>query len=610
MEEGLTRKTWYYYDAVGNRVLTIRAPEGVWNGVLGSIATIHPQVKPTFDYFDELNRLVMTERRVGEESVTTRYTYDPAGNRSSMTDPNGALVTYEYYRDNLLKAVHYHTPEGVKTIHYTYDAAGNRVRVEDPTCITTYTVDPRNRVTSETKTFNGASYTVSYRYDAAGNLTGIGYPGSAAWVEYRYDQADRLKGVSGFTTDDGFRYDPSGIPVEARYANGTTTTYRLDPVGRIELLETVSPTGSLLELVYGYDPVGNIISLARDGGTGRDYRYNKADELIREKAHGFTLPTPLPAGVDKTTLGNGQTLRVTLNWDGTLVYENLYLVTRLVGYEAAGGLVLDERIQRLGSGEMPSQVELVVPADSFYSGQAVVTVGLMDGGGNYLALLGGEQVGSGNYIVARGITLTGSVPAGERAPGDTLGGRLSTMSSTPSGQFVDCNELLYQDNSEKFVPQYEEVLIKSFRFTKRNNDHQKIRLELEVRGEHYTVALFFHYWSQGHLRVYLDGNLMGEYVGTSVDRFDTFSPVYDISGLPDGEHLLEFKLFKTGDSAYFWNIPMYGINRKCEVWLVRKQLTRHTFESPIAATAKPIRGVILTTSSTDAKQQEALAETV
>ncbi|MCL6614014.1 MAG: hypothetical protein K6U03_05285, partial [Firmicutes bacterium] len=74
--------------------------------------------------------------------------------------------------------------------------------------------------------------------------------------------------------------------------------------------------------------------------------------------------------------------------------------------------------------------------------------------------------------------------------------------------------------------------------------------------------------------------------------------------------LQRIKLFKTGDSAYFWNIPMYAFNRKCEVWLVRKQLTRHTFESPTASLAKPIRGVILTTSSTDAKQQEALAETV
>src|SRR5204863_9033602 len=93
-----------------------------------------------------------------------------------------------------------------ETVTWTYDntASGNYGRgrvgsMSDPTGSTTYRYERRGLLTLDQKTVQSTTYSTSFKYDAAGNLTRITYP-SGRIVDYTFDYANRpLSAVSGTT---------------------------------------------------------------------------------------------------------------------------------------------------------------------------------------------------------------------------------------------------------------------------------------------------------------------------------------------------------------------------------------------------------------------------
>ena len=61
-------------------------------------------------------------------------------------------------------------PDGSSTT-YTYDKDGNVLTVKNNVDQVKYTYDALNRMTSETDTIGGASYTISYTYDLQGTCS-------------------------------------------------------------------------------------------------------------------------------------------------------------------------------------------------------------------------------------------------------------------------------------------------------------------------------------------------------------------------------------------------------------------------------------------------------
>lgn len=105
---------------------------------------------------------------------STKYTYDPAGQRVKMTDPQGNDFTYEY------------------------DWGGRQVAASDPDAgNTTMTYDPLGRV--ETRT-NGNGQALGYTYDALGRTTSVrdGSPTGTVRASWTYDTT--LKGVASSAT--------------------------------------------------------------------------------------------------------------------------------------------------------------------------------------------------------------------------------------------------------------------------------------------------------------------------------------------------------------------------------------------------------------------------
>ena len=173
----------------------------------------------------------LTELRAGDDS-TVGYSYDP--------------------RDDLVGIALPDTSDGIS---FAYDAGSNRTSIQGPSSRTDFTFDDASRVSMVTNQTTGGADTLSYSYDAGGNIVGI-TDGAGAETRYAYDGLNRLRGW----------YDPAG---------DSTTTYSYDETGNLlEVIEGTTVTRSLsynganqiTSLGYGYDENGN---LAED----KDHRY-------------------------------------------------------------------------------------------------------------------------------------------------------------------------------------------------------------------------------------------------------------------------------------------------------------------------------------------------
>ncbi|NLW48519.1 MAG: hypothetical protein GXY86_14455, partial [Firmicutes bacterium] len=164
---------------------------------------------------------------------STKYRYDPVGNKSWTRDRRGTEWNYQYYDNNLLKRAEATGVDGTTYwVEYTYDQAGNRQTVKDSGNEIKYNFegdiyrpDPLNRINNIYRSFDGASYGTTYRYNPAGLVTGIKYPEATGWVEYQYNDLNQLAEVTGFTAPQGISYHDDGALKGINYANGAKAVY-------------------------------------------------------------------------------------------------------------------------------------------------------------------------------------------------------------------------------------------------------------------------------------------------------------------------------------------------------------------------------------------------
>ena len=160
---------------------------------------------------------------VGEASSTLVYTYDAAGNITSVTD--GENVT-RYYYDNMGQLIREDNPYSQKTCVYAYDSCGNILSRteygytddENPTGGTATVYEYNNAAWGDQLTsWNGESIT----YDAIGNP--LLYRGrSLTWTQGR-----RLAGITAEGLNVTYTYDESGTRT-GKTVNGVSTQYYIN----------------------------------------------------------------------------------------------------------------------------------------------------------------------------------------------------------------------------------------------------------------------------------------------------------------------------------------------------------------------------------------------
>jgi len=260
------------YDKAGNRLsLSLRDPAGVEAISLAST-------------YDSLNRLTSSLRGGPGGAEAISYIYDLLSRRTQLHLPNGTETAYTYdAASQLLSLVHRLTalPQTILAqATYSYDPVGNRTSLTDLPGFHSFGYDALNRLIAATHPVAAALPNESYTYDSVGNRLS-----SHLSSAHRYDAANRLLEDDTFT----YSYDANGnLVTKTDKATGATTTYTYDPEDQLvagTISQAVAGEGSVLgtSFTYRYDGLGRRVEKAVNGVITR-YVYDNEDIVLEYKS--------------------------------------------------------------------------------------------------------------------------------------------------------------------------------------------------------------------------------------------------------------------------------------------------------------------------------------
>jgi len=276
----------------------------------------------------------------GYDAQTTAYTYDFAGRQSTVTQPDGGVVSTTYWPTGAVKRV-----SGSRTYpsEYTYDPQG---RIKTLTtwqdfagaagaAVTTWNYTP-DRGLLQNKRYadnTGPSYTnkpsgrlltrtwadgvvTTYGYNGAGDPTGSDYSDTTPDVVITYDRAGRPKARSDASGLCTWSYDASGQLKDEDYSSGLLNTLGVhrtfDALGR---LDSVS-VPSVYAAGYTYDAASRL-DVVSSGSNSATYSYVPNSPLSQS-----------------ATFKQGTTHRLTT----AKVYDKLNRLASITNTPSAGGV--------------------------------------------------------------------------------------------------------------------------------------------------------------------------------------------------------------------------------------------------------------------------------
>jgi RHS repeat-associated protein len=305
----------------------------VWGRVAQVTAADGPVLVYNYDIADRLTSIEQHDRVNYNLLATTSLTYDIAGRKIQMTDPDMGVWNYSYdalgnlkwqldaraqhiclYYDalNRLTGKEYRKFEGCSgtnlPVTFTYDqttdgnkGVGRRTAMNDLSGSTTWKYDERGRLLDEVKSINGAgTFKTQWTYNPADQVATMTYPGGADGsagevVTNTYNPQMVLSGVAGTDTYlNSTNYDASGRVTKRLYDslgeqfesftyNNWSTSLGL--LQRHEVRRGL--TFSLLNLAYTYDGNGNILTIndsALAAPQTQTFTYDTLNRLTSAKA--------------------------------------------------------------------------------------------------------------------------------------------------------------------------------------------------------------------------------------------------------------------------------------------------------------------------------------
>ncbi len=294
-EDAEGRVTRYDYDVAGQRI-TVTDPDGgitrITYDANGNQQTVtDPKNHVTIYTYDKLNQMTSMTDQTGH---VWQYEYDANGNRTREIKPDGSSIETTYdANDRVSTRKEYDTSHALlRSLSYSYDANGNVTSVSNGTSTLHYTYDELNRVKTATDHFG---ITLSYQYDGVGNLTRLTYPNNKT-VQYSYDLADRLQQVTDWLNNTTrYTRNNSGQVTGIALGNGTVVSKSYDSVGRLVLLENKTPTGEIISRhQMTLDKAGNIrqsqaqLPLQPTLPAGSSMSYDAANRILQSNGSTFS----------------------------------------------------------------------------------------------------------------------------------------------------------------------------------------------------------------------------------------------------------------------------------------------------------------------------------
>ncbi|MCU7860960.1 MAG: RHS domain-containing protein, partial [Candidatus Thiodiazotropha sp. (ex Lucinoma kastoroae)] len=296
------------YDEVGNAISTTDAEGRVTRYLFDALDRLIEIIDPLnqrtrFSYDNRDNLLSVTDpkthttrytydradrktREIRPGGQTLAYTYDPAGNLITTTDPDGRRTVNNYDDANQLATQAHYAPgatEPERTVTYSYDANGNLTGWNDGSLSATRVFDENNRKTQETVNYGAFSLSHSYTHDAAGNKRTYTGPDNITVTYHRVnDQLNRIELPNeGSITYNSYRWNQ---PTKITYQGGSNRQTDYDNLLRPTRILTQDPgENPLLDYQYNYDATGNILQKATQAKTV-DYDYDLLQRLTEAAA--------------------------------------------------------------------------------------------------------------------------------------------------------------------------------------------------------------------------------------------------------------------------------------------------------------------------------------
>ena len=252
------------YDAHGN-LIEITDPNGR---------------KTRFDY----DRRGLMTGETDPLGKTTRYAYDDNGWPTSTALPNGTKVEYQHDADGRLTQQKEYAAGGAlaKTTSFDYDQEDNLLGWSDGRYSATLSYDDAERLSSETvhygsfsksrsytyypnnqvKSYTGPDgVTISYAYDALGQLERVSIPGEGDISVTEWHWAARKKVLLPGGTEQRFSHDGLLMTTGLKVVNpGQSTVFELEEkYGKLHEVNQVKRDGAATS--YGYDDAYRLTSL-------------------------------------------------------------------------------------------------------------------------------------------------------------------------------------------------------------------------------------------------------------------------------------------------------------------------------------------------------------
>ncbi|OIO99218.1 MAG: hypothetical protein AUJ96_19760 [Armatimonadetes bacterium CG2_30_66_41] len=289
--DALGGQTQYVYDNNGNRV-----------------AVIDARGNATTYAYDDLSRASSITYADG---ATEQFEYDAAGRKTASIDQKSQRTEYQYDAFGRVTTIHY-PANPAQDMTFTYDPLGNRLSMTDPTGTYTYGYDSLNRVASVTDPHG----TVTYQYDSNGNRTRMDdhFGGTTLYQYNANDQVTQLTDRAGGVY--GFQYDAAGRRTASTHPNGARALYGYDSRSQVTSVHNRRSDGAIVaDLDYTRDAAGNPLTISE---TIRDvdnqtlhqataaFTYDALDRLTGEHRTGWN---PYRYEYDYDSTGNRQQMR-------------------------------------------------------------------------------------------------------------------------------------------------------------------------------------------------------------------------------------------------------------------------------------------------------------
>lgn len=304
--DGDGNTTTYTYDAADQKVKTTTADGTVTatgytpDGQVASI--INGQGgKTSYSYDAQGHRTQATD----PDGRTTVTAYDPAGRVTKTIAPGGTSVSYSYDPDGqvIKKSYSDNTPT-VSGI--TYDPDGNRLTVTDGSGTSSWTYNSFGEIHSHTA---GSDKTVTYGHDKDGHVTSITYPGHSHAVTRGFTQAGEMASVTDFAGNKTtFSYGQGGRLATTHYPNGTSVTRSRDKAGQLSATALMKGSARLASLSYTRDANAQVTGHTPTGlpGEKHTYSYTKRNQLASATTSSTSSPYAYDKASDPTTVAGTQ----------------------------------------------------------------------------------------------------------------------------------------------------------------------------------------------------------------------------------------------------------------------------------------------------------------